>query len=122
MRQIKFKLWNKEKKKMEHLQWLQFTKEPLSGGVLKANTHEDNTWLLPVHYILLQWTGLKDKNGREIYEGDIIKGKHICLDETFLNVVRWEGSGFALGEGLIKTRQLEVIGNIYENSELLKEK
>lgn len=78
---------------------------------------------------LMQYTGLKDKNGNEIYEGDILRiekedYKYIVkfYDSCFLGVNKYDehyeqtkilGNLFAL--------EREVIGNIYENSELLKE-
>lgn len=87
---------------------------------------------------IMQFTGLKDKNGKEIYEGDVVKGDDF---QRFSGnpVVRWsDNSGsfileidtgktayretffsFLQGEGS-EFRHLEIIGNIYENPELLK--
>ena len=59
---------------------------------------------------LLQFTGLLDKNGKEIYEGDIVRR------EDSLNwIVKWEGQGFEP----IELEKWEIIGNIHENPELL---
>ena len=69
---------------------------------------------------LMQFTGLHDKNGVEIYEGDVLCWPHY---ENTKNQTRWvvEGSSDSAGWSVWSPRRsAEVIGNIYENPELLK--
>ena len=70
---------------------------------------------------LMQFTGLHDKNGKEIYEGDVLKGSG---DFSARAIVEWEGGGFHgvggykhMGHSFFK--DMEIIGNIYENPDLL---
>ena len=132
MKEIKFRAWDKERKKMEYKDWYDLARY----GWIQHEYWND--------FIFMQYTDLKDKKGKEIYEGDIIKINYL-KDSTSKYIVRfgdydfepyWEQFyGYYLQEGkrtipldyyhtrnIQNKKGLEVIGNIYENPELLKEK
>lgn len=81
---------------------------------------------VPPNAILMEWTGLLDKNGKEIYEGDIIKRVY-SKDEFVLDTVSSEMEwNCGCCDGIYgweftnnSSEEIEVIGNIYENPELL---
>lgn len=78
---------------------------------------------------LMQSTGLKDKNGKEVFIGDIVKCTRGCLHEVYLE--KEYGGTFiggmptvylkGLSEGYAWTGYEEIIGNVYENKELLED-
>ncbi len=131
MREIKFRAWHKEKKKM--LSYGELFNIDCSGEypflALAAGHYED--CIEPLKVELMQYTGLQDTNGVDIYEGDILIYQHMFVDKKSVSEVIWNEkySGFAsyvedderryILEKELKN-QFEVIGNIYENPELLE--
>ena len=76
--------------------------------------------------VLMQSTGLFDKNGKEIFEGDIVKmAKDVYSEPTYYEVVRHHGGAYRLEskqhgcELWLRHADCEVVGNVYENKELL---
>ena len=110
-RPIKFRAWNGT--------------EMTTDFVLRADgtTNRDTA-----HYDFCQYTGLKDKNGVEIYEGDIIEGEDRIVEVYWNEIGIWDCNWIKYTQKMPSTKGLpkyqwkysEVIGNIYENPELLK--
>ena len=78
---------------------------------------------------LMQSTGLFDRNGKEIFEGDIVKmSKDVYSEPTYYEVVRHYGGAYRLEskqhgcELWLRHTNCEVVGNVYENRELLEDK
>jgi len=109
MREIKFRAWHKKDNTMYNKGWY----DDLLLGEDIGNKY------------LMQYTGLKDKKGVEIYEGDIVK---TISRDNMVGVVEYWKDRFIIRRvnkaqniSLLST-DLEIIGNIYENLELLQEK
>lgn len=74
---------------------------------------------------VMQFTGLKDKNGKEIYEGDILKGDWAITDDIEVGAVEFYGGAFRFKPAGLPIefgyyrKECEVIGNIYENPDLI---
>lgn len=139
MREIKFRVWDKKTKKMRQLVNIVFN---AGFGVEPNNNTIKLIWVKGKDIIedkdiqiqrednfeLMQYTGLHDKNGKEIYEGDIVKyrdsiGQHIekvIFDKGCFYAGMHCGSSTRVAPKLINTRITEVIGNIYDNPELLE--
>ena len=128
MREIKFRAWVKKTKTMVDL----YQTTPLA---LDANLQQDGIFIpFSEEFIIMQFSGLKDANDKEIYEGDILDFTVFdCLDndKQYRGVVVYCGSRFMLwnkpndefygGDGGFELDEVigqggsEVIGNIYEN-------
>jgi hypothetical protein len=124
MKEIKFRAWDKKERRMCRV--INF--QPSDDGTNAITTLFVSSAQTVVRgnnidFELQQFTGLKDKNGKEIYEGDLLIGADKIVEE-----VGWSND---LGKWMIKNQinpddslgyfaeDMEVIGNIWENPELL---
>ena len=120
MREIKFRAWRKTLGMM--MRW-----------------DDLKNWLVPlgddIDHILMQYTGLKDKQGKEIYEGDVIRVRRPMIKGQ--RIVEFNLGSFVMQRKVSTSHEpfdsntegpcaqyndIEVIGNIYENPELIKER
>jgi uncharacterized phage protein (TIGR01671 family) len=139
-REIKFRAWHKKKNKMYQVYRMCFadyqegvfyySKPYADGRSINAETGDKDI-------IIMQFTGLKDLHGKEIYEGDVVRTP---ASADNLWEIYWHNNGFCLGRkrkdksvpdwptdenGYVcygrSWDDIEVIGNIYENPELLEQ-
>lgn len=115
-RPIKFRLWSKNDKKITRafVFNLSMSGQLYAGGL---NVTE--------HYVIMQWTGLRDINGVKIFEGDIVEYIDNTEGGVYKGVVEFENGMFTFDGGNAMGDYdvpIKVIGNIYQNPELLKDK
>ena len=126
---LKFRAWDKARNEMNY-------------KVMVGNCDlSDVNWTCPIIWIeerknwlhfdddyecIMQSTGLKDKNDKEIFEGDVVKmAKDVYSEPTYYEVVRHRGGAYRLKskqhgcELWLRHTDCEVVGNVYENKELL---
>lgn len=122
-REIKFRFWHSEELNM--YPWDAINIDADGVVIWRPECFEPE---VSAPGTLLQYTGLKDKDGREIYEGDVVKVRNWTPrgeKPTYSNIlVEWVSIGGSddMGTDMIGFRDHsddEVIGNIYENPELL---
>lgn len=127
MRDIKFRAWDKALKR-----WTNYS---IDDDLLMFYDKQGECWEIDregERFILCQYTGLKDNGDREIYEGDIVKAISFA---RWIGVVKYSDENQAFifddldkkyrGKSTVFMNQFndgfEILGNIYENPELLKE-
>ena len=131
MRDIKFRCWDTENKEMLEVQELDYEDSYNGQPMIRTTMYSD--YFDTEDMILMQYTGLKDKNGKEIYEGDIVKFRFKDDREEFPDLIGYieyqtTFTAFRImsNQGSFKIditeiKFIEVIGNIYENPKLLEE-
>lgn len=128
MREIKFRAWH-------NVDWVMYYNHSVCLTIDGVVTYLDKSGIWQEDedksiITLMQFTGLKDKNGKEIYEGDIISyDQHYTTDKLINLKVEWDNNncfyrgyyGKDTGHSLnnFASKHYEVIGNIYETPELI---
>lgn len=118
----RFRAWLKKEQKMDneidHISWLEDELYCIGDGITYMVSAED--------LVLMQSTGLVDRDGRIIFEGDIVKmSKDVYSEPTYYEVVRHRGGAYRLEskqhgcELWLRHTDCEVVGNVFENKELL---
>ena len=131
----KYRAWLKKEQKMDnyidHISWLEDELYCIGDGITYMVSAED--------LVLMQSTGLVDKNGKEIFDGDIVRttrflgradeiGGFYEYEKDYVGVVKVLEGSWVIDTGSVAVRlwseidENEVLGNIYENPELLEDK
>lgn len=123
-REIKFRAWLTEDNRMVPWERLWLELEDGYGGVFEQGERKED---MTSDFELMQYTGLKDKNGVEIYESDVIRFKDLTYKDApeRIGVVQFRNGSFCISTEFTTNYawlnyEREVIGNIYENVDLLE--
>ena len=123
----RYRAWDKIHKTMyevDDIMSIDFGKSEIS---VKTLFFEQTNYYKFDDVVLMQSTGLRDKNGKEIFEGDVVKmPKNVYSEPTYYEVVRHRGGAYRLEskqygcELWLRHTDCEIAGDIYENPELVE--
>jgi len=135
MREIKFRAWLNDKARMIDVYQIDLKQHEVQELII-SKVRKGHEWEWHADFNLMQFTGLLDKSGKEIYEGDIlvfhldfytdagdIGGREHIVENKYVQV-KWEQESCSwilsnFGGRLMQDTNYEIAGNIYENPELL---
>lgn len=132
----KFRVWHHELGRLMSVKCMFFQDSEIEEFELNDALMNDYITAYPDEIVLIQSTGLKDKNGKEIFEGDIVRttrflgradeiGGFYEYEKDYVGVVKVLEGSWVIDTGIVAVRlwseidESEVLGNIYENKELL---
>jgi len=136
-RKIKFRAWDKREKRMGNVNYIKYSDVAYTHISVRFKQKEKpiDDWFNYLgeddsdNIILMQFIGRNDKNGIEIYEGDFISAYNgrikgpVIFDKRGLafGIPNGPNEIYQFSMNFLESKDIEVIGNIYENPELLKE-
>ena len=125
-KQVKYKAWLPEKGIMWDYVSVIACKKGFIYNEDEPYIHNSQNWKVEWNYILLEYIGIKDREGKEIYEGDIVDGG--CYNGSYqLGVITYVNNAFIalptkrFSEGYSEDfSNFKVVGNIYQNKDLIQ--